>query len=107
MNTDGLEADLPHAMVDGAWSEGWHPNFNLDYPTNLGIHSTIFKTTDAQTFIDDMATVNHISVFATGYDDTGAHLVHRQGNSYDGAVITDPIGTSPHFYVFRFDTDTF
>ena len=108
VNTDGLEYDLPHAMVDGAWAEGWHPGDKLDYPSMLGVHFSSFKTTNAQAFINDLANVNHISVFATGYGPDGAHLIHREnpGESEDGAVITDPLGASPHFYVFRFDTDS-
>ena len=107
VNVDGLEADLPHAMVDGAWTEGWHTTDNLDYPTTLGIHSTIFKTTSATALMAALENVNHISVYATGYGPTGAHLVHRQSNNRDGAIVADPLGATPHYFVFRFSTDAF
>ena len=108
VNVDGLEADLPHAMVDGPWTEGWHTTGDgLDYPTTLGIHSSAFATTSAQSLIAALANVNHISVFATGYGPTGAHLVHRKGNGNDGAIIANPLGSAPHFFVFRFSSDSF
>ncbi len=108
VNVDGLEAELSHPMVDGAWSEGWHTNADgLDYPNALGIHSAAFATTNATTLIASLANVNHISVFATGYGPTGIHLVHRKGGGADGAIIADPLGANPHFYVFRFATDSF
>ncbi len=108
VNVDGLAADLSHAMVDGPWTEGWHTTGDgLDYPTALGIHSAAFTTTSAKSLMSALANVNHISVFATGYGPTGAHLVHRKGNGNDGAIIANPLGAEPHFFVFRFSTDSF
>lgn len=108
VNVDGLEANLPHAMIGGPWSEGWHTTSeSLDYPTALGIHSPSFATTNAQALIASLANANHISVFATGYGPTGMHLVHRKGNGNDGAIIVNPLGGTPQFFVFRFATDSF
>jgi len=108
VNVDGLEANLSHAMVDGAWAEGWHTTgVGLDYPTTLGIHSTAFATTNAQSLIASLANANHISVFGTAYGPDGMHLIHRKGNGNDGGIIVNPLGATPHYFVFRFDTDTF
>jgi hypothetical protein len=107
VNTDGLEAQLDHALVGAPWTEGWNPAATLDYPTNLGIHSAAFATTNAESLVSSLSAVNHISVFATGYGPTGAHLVHRDLNNHDGAVVMDPVGTAPHYLVFRFSTDSF
>jgi hypothetical protein len=108
VNVDGLEAQLPHAMVAGPWSEGWHTmGDGLDYPTALGIHSTAFATTSAQALMAALANVNHISVFATGYGPTGVHLVHRKGNGNDGAIVAHPTSATPYFFVFRFAADAF
>ncbi len=108
VNVDGLAADVSHAMVDGPWLEGWHTTSDLlDYPTTLGVHSGVFATTNAQSLMNALANVNHISVFATGYGATGVHLVHRKGNGNDGAIVANPLGAEPHFFVFRFSTDSF
>jgi hypothetical protein len=107
VNVDGLQADLPHAMVDGAWAEGWHSSDALDYPTALGVHSTAFKTTSAQGLMAALENANHLSVFATAYGPTGVHLVHRKGNNSDGAIVVNPLGVTPHWFLFRFASDSF
>jgi hypothetical protein len=97
-------------LPDGAWAEGWHPDFALDY-TTLGLSSTDFTSTPlaplAQLLTDGLGQVNHISVFATGYGPDGLHLVHRQGSGRDGAIVVRPLDDTPHFYFFHFATQTF
>jgi hypothetical protein len=74
----------------GAWSEGWHPRQTLDDPGNLGVSSTSFTEetlTQLTASVDNLiAHANHVSIFATGFDATGGHLIHRQGSSHDGAI---------------------
>jgi hypothetical protein len=60
-----------------------------------------------QDLTSDLATVNHISVFATGYGPDGAHLVHYNGSDHDGAVITEPLSNPAHLRLFSFTTQTF
>ena len=107
VNVDGLMAETTHALVDGAWAEGWHSPSKLDYPTDLAEHSPPFATTDASALEQKLATVNHVSIFATGYGPDGAHLVHRNGGGRDGAVVLWPLGETPEFLVFRFANQTF
>jgi hypothetical protein len=94
-------------IVDGAvWSEGWHPSDGIDY-TALGVHADDIATSASVTAIEaDLATTNHISIYATGYDDTGAHLVHRN-NGFDGAIVTHVLSDVPHVRMFRFTDQSF
>ena len=109
-NVDYLALD--HALPDGAWSEGWHPGQAglLDYPTTLGVHAGDFTATpqaQLEAAIDsELASANHVSVFMTGYGPDGGHLVHRNGNGTDGAIVIDPLG-APRILVFHFSTQSF
>jgi hypothetical protein len=104
------ETNMP--IPDGAWSEGWHGSDALTY-TALGIHSTEF-TPEAPAALGtklqaELAGVNHISVFGTGYaQGNGCHDVHYEdGNGNDGALVLEPLSPTPHVLFFRFSTDTF
>ncbi len=111
VNTDVLYAELDAPLPGGAWAEGWHSGESLDYPTTLGLHAAAFTTTDpatmAQKIETELASVNHISVFAIGYGPTGAHDVHRQGANEDGAIAINPLSPKAHLLTFRFTTDSF
>lgn len=91
------------------WSEGWHTDERLDY-TALGVHSNAFTSTAPATvatdLASDLATVNHISVFMTGYGPEGGHLVHRQ-NGTDGAIVLRPLAADSRFLLFRFAAQEF
>jgi Lamin Tail Domain len=88
-NVDFLQINAP--LKGAAWSEGWHASQQLDYANNLGVHATDFAvTTPTQltTIVDNaLATANHVSIFCTGFDATGGHLVHRHANNDDGAIV--------------------
>lgn len=107
VNVDGLSAEISHAPVGPAWSEGWHDNEALDYVGALGVHAPAFAPTHAPAIELELGVVNHISVFATGYGPTGAHLVHRNGNGRDGAIVLNPLGTQARIVMFRFTTQSF
>ena len=111
VNIDGYEGEIDAPMPGGAYAEGWHPML-LDYATDLNLHSTSFTRTgldEVRARVQQQLTnANHISVFGTGYDDLGgAHLIHREIPSHDGALVLDPLSPTPHWLVFRFDQDTF
>ena len=93
-----------------AWSEGWHTGVDEDY-VSLGIHSTDLPnephTQIASEITADLATVNHISIFGTGYGPDGAHLVHRNGSGHDGFVVSEPLSTPSHARLFSFSSQTF
>jgi hypothetical protein len=99
------------ALRGGAWTEGWHPGQTLDYPTNLGVSSTSFteETLSQLTATVDnaLAGANHVSIFATGFDPTGGHLVHRQGSGHDGAIVIDPTTATPTYLLFHFTNQAF
>jgi hypothetical protein len=108
-DVDYLAKDM--ALPDGAWSEGWHPGQAalLDYPT-LGVHAKDFTPTPQatleQTLDTELADVNHISVFMTAYGSDGGHLVHRNGQGNDGAIVIRPLG-APRVLMFHFATQSF
>lgn len=99
------------ALRGGAWTEGWHPGQTLDYPGNLGVHSGSFAErtpTQLTSLLDSaLASANHVSIFTTGFDATGGHLVHRQGSGHDGAIIINPLSSSPQYLLFHFSTQSF
>jgi hypothetical protein len=93
-----------------AWSEGWHTGVTEDYVA-LGVHSTdipLESSTQIATDVDgDLATANHISIFATGYGSGGVHLVHHRGGGQDGLIVTKPLSTPSHARLFSFTNQTF
>jgi hypothetical protein len=102
-----LERD--HALAT-PWSEGWHTDAALDY-VDLGVHAGDFTPT-AQAVVDsrieaDLADVNHISVYMTGYGPDGGHLVHRNLTGEDGAIVLHPLAQTPRFLMFHFATQSF
>jgi hypothetical protein len=111
VNVDGLEAEIDAPLPGTAWSEGWHAGEQLDYVKNLGLHAASFTVTGLsavrQSVETAVANANHVAIYGTGYGPDGAHLIHREGSSRDGAIVLDPLGATPHIIAFRFDTDTF
>ena len=108
-NVDFEKINAP--LAGGAWSEGWHTSDSLDYVSTLGAHSGDFTTYTptelAQEVTGDLATVNHISVFATGYGPTGGHLIHRNATNEDGALVLQPLSGNPQYLLFHFANQTF
>jgi len=102
------ETDIP--LPAGAWSEGWH-NDPLSYP-QLGVHSAQFTPQDpvalAAKLQTELAGVNHVSVFGTGYAaKNGCHLVHFVGGPNDGAIVTHPLADKAHVIFLRFASQGF
>jgi hypothetical protein len=101
------------ALVGPAYAEGWHLNVNLDYPTDLGMHSTDFAPVTmaaATAFIcADVAIGAPLSVFAysSGEYPGSAHQVHRNDSYPDGAIVVDPTGESPKYLLFRYTSQVF
>jgi hypothetical protein len=92
------------------WSEGWHPGVLEDY-VSLGVHATDMtqepRAQIASEITADLASVNHISVFGTGYGPDGAHLVHRNGQGHDGLIVTNPLSSPSHVRMFSFTNQAF
>ena len=99
------------AAVSFAWVEGWHPYERLGYPS-LGLSSGAFTAKPisllAQQVENELATVNHVSIFATGYGPSGVHNVHyRDGVSSDGAIIARPLSGGARTLFFHFANQSF
>lgn len=106
------ELDAP--LAGPAWSEGWHPGYALDYASTLHVTSDLFVPHDMTTTVDLVTSRIElgakVSVFATssgGANASGAHLVHRNLQNADGAIVIGPETASPHYLLFRFDEQAF
>ncbi|MEO6418890.1 MAG: hypothetical protein ABIP39_05755 [Polyangiaceae bacterium] len=105
------ELDAP--LAAGAWAEGWHPGFALDYVSTLDVHSPAFtamKQADLVAKItSEIELGDHISIFATATsaEPNSAHLVHRNHANADGAIVVHPDSANPHYLLLRFSEQTF
>lgn len=107
VNTDGLTTEVQAPPVGGAFREGWRVRPRFDYATDLNVHSTAFRTTNATTIERRLANVDRIRVYGIGYGPDGAHLIHRNGNARDGALLLNPDGPTSPYLLFRFVDQTF
>lgn len=111
VNTDVLYTKKDAPLHGAPWSEGWHTDATLDYTKDLGLHSATFATTTpagVEQMLDaELAQVNHISVFATGYGPDGAHQIHRRTFSHDGALVLNPLSANAHALLFCFSNQGF
>lgn len=102
---------LEHGLPGPAWAEGWHTGAALVDYVSMGVHSTDMPLETAaglaSEITTDLATANHISVFATGYGPDGIHLVHRNGHGTDGLIVTEPLSTPSHARLFSFSDQAF
>jgi hypothetical protein len=110
-NGDVFFYETDMAIPDGPWAEGWHGTDALSY-TQLGLHSPQFSSQDpialGKKIEAELAGINHISVFGTGYaQKNGCHLVHYVGGALDGAIVTHPLSGVSHVMFFRFSTQGF
>jgi hypothetical protein len=107
VNTDGQTTEVQAPPVGGPFREGWRVRPRFDYATNLNVHSTAFRTTNATTIERRLANVDRIRVYGIGYGPDGAHLIHRNGNARDGALLLNPDGPTSPYLLFRFVDQTF
>ena len=111
VNLDGLEGEVDAPLPGIPYAEGWHP-MTMDYPTDLGLHSTALSVSGraaVRARVENQLTnANHISVFGTGYPKSdGAHLIHRSAGGRDGALVINPLAAKAHVLAFRFVNDAF
>jgi hypothetical protein len=103
---------LEHALIGPAWAEGWHTDVSVDYVA-LGVHANTLplqtENESVAALMTDLATANHVSIYATGYSPvpSGAHLVHRNSGVTDGLVVTQPLSPMAHARLFSFTNQTF
>lgn len=108
VHTYSVEQGSPNEMP---WNEGWHTGLLVDYK-KLGVKSTdmVLKTKSEllSLLTNDLATVNHISIYGTTYGSDGAHLIHRQtGGGRDGLIVTEPLSSPVKVRLFSFAGQTF
>jgi hypothetical protein len=107
------EIDAP--LAAGAWAEGWHPGVVLDYQSTLNVHSAAFTTMHQAELVAKITSEidlgAKISVFATSsgasFEPDSAHLVHRNLQNADGAIVIRPDSAQPHWLLLRFLDQTF
>ena len=110
-SADVLTATRELPLTGRPWEEGWHTGFSLSY-TALGLRASDFTPSTQAALVAtikaELATVNHISVYALGYTDgTGVHLVHYNGFNNDGVIVTQPLSRPAKWRMFRFADQTF
>jgi hypothetical protein len=103
-----LAKDAP--IPDGTWAEGWHTADGLSY-SSLGLRASDFSQTPESTLVttleNELASANHLSVFGTGYNASGTHLIHYQGGSRDGAIVIRPQSSTSRMLMFHFSDQSF
>ncbi len=102
------------ALIGPSWSEGWHTDLTLEYPTDLDVHSPAFQQLALPAMIEQISAGIElgapISVFAVssgGEFASSAHLIHRNDNNSDGAIVLDPTTENPTYLLFRFASQSF
>jgi hypothetical protein len=106
-------AEIEAPLAGGAFAEGWHPGYALDYVTTLSVHADAFTPHPMAALVtlvtDEIEIGAPISVYATSTGGSyahSAHLVHRNATDADGAIVLHP-DTAPHYLLFRFGDQTF
>jgi hypothetical protein len=97
-------------IPDGTWSQGWHTSDGLAF-AGIGVHAGNFKAlapaTLATTIENELAQANHLSVFGTGYNASGMHLIHYQGGQNDGAIVINPQASTSRLLMLHFANQSF
>ncbi len=104
-------AEVPHALLGPAWEEGWHLGVALDYPGDLGAHTSSFTPYEMDALLDRVSSRLElgakVSVFSISNDrPSSTHLIHRNQNTAvadDGAIVVDPTSASPTYLLFHWD----
>lgn len=101
----------PGQVISQPWTEGWHPDFKLDYAISLDVQADDFTpytlnvlTQKVEAALSD---ANHVSIYGTGYGADGMHKIHRDGYGRDGAIVLDPLSGDSRYLLFRFASQTF
>ncbi len=92
-----------------AWSEGWHTDVALDYPS-LGVESTGFagrSPSELDLALRDLPVGAEVSIFMTAWGPDGGHKVHRNGAWDDGAIAIRPRGGPTRMVLLRFAGQVF
>lgn len=105
--------ELTHALPVPTWNEGFHSVVGLDYARDLGLHAaqSPFERVEAAALVDRVVARltpgDPVAVYSQGSGGSSTHIVHRNGQSDDGAIVLDPQGTTPRWMVFHFENQAF
>lgn len=100
-------------LLGPPFSEGWHRDLALDYPTDLGAHSGEFTPVtmdEAVAFTcSELEVGAPIAVFAysDGSNPSSAHQIHRNDRYPDGAIVARPTSDEPVYLLYRYLDQTF
>ncbi len=106
-----MTVDKP--LLGPAYAEGWHVDQNIDYATDLGVHSGDFSDVSLEQAVDLMCSHlevgSPVSVFAysDGSKPSSAHQIHRNDKYPDGAVVVNPTAAQPTYLLFRYSDQVF
>jgi len=113
-SVDGVAfTTVQQPLLGPAYAEGWHVDQNIDYVTDLGVHSSDFTAGSLDEAVDflcsHLALGAPVSVFAysDGSSPSSAHQIHRNDNYPDGAIVVDPTSATPTYLLFRYLDQTF
>ena len=103
---------VSHALIGPPYEEGWHEGQDLDYATDLGVHSTDMAASkdEVVAFIcAHLELAEEVSIFAysDGSRPTSAHQIHRNNKYPDGAIVANPTSGSPTYLLFRYADQVF
>lgn len=113
VNVEGVAVAATQAPLLGPpFEEGWHEDQELDYPTDLDLHSDTFDQVDvagAEGFLcEHLVPGQPISVFAYAEGNpSSAHQIHFNPNYPDGAIVANPTSETPTYLAFRFADQDF
>ncbi len=106
-------ASVSNPLIGPPYEEGWHENQNLDYWTDLGVHSTDVEPATRDEAVDFICSHlelgQEVSVFAysDGSRPTSAHQIHRNDVYPDGAIVANPTSAKPTYLLFRYEGQVF
>ncbi|MCB1281018.1 MAG: hypothetical protein KDB18_05800, partial [Salinibacterium sp.] len=108
-----LIASVSKPLPSPAWSEGWHSGVKLDYVTDFALHAGDFTAMEKADLVTRVVAEMHIGAPISVYGTSGAgrpesaHLIHRNGNDDDGAVVVGPDTATPRILLFHFAEQSF
>lgn len=114
VSVDGVAVTTADAPLKGdAYAPGWHVNQQLDYPADLGKHSTDFHDVTLNEAVDflcehlELGAPVSVYAYSDGSNPSSAHQIHRNDNYPDGAIVVNPTSANPTYLLFRYATQVF
>ncbi len=106
-------AEKQAPLASPPYAEGWHTGIALDYARDLDLHPAAFTAMTLDELVVKVVDVVRINAPISVYGTSGAgrpesaHLIHRQGNGDDGAIVLHPDSATPTWLAFHFVNQDF